>query len=641
MKSIEQQYRKLTDVEHCLARPGMYVGSIKPHDAELFLLSTENKFKKTQVTFNPAFIKIFDEIISNSVDEHKRNHKLNKIEVTIDKEKGVIVINDNGGIPVQKHKEYGEWIPELIFSNLKTGSNFDDSEERLVAGTNGVGATLTNIFSKEFKIKTCDGKKLFEQTFSDNMHNRGKVKISEGKKGFTEISYLPDLERFGMTSIDQTHFALMKKRAIDAAACNPKLTVVFNKETFSFKSFKQYTEHYVDNLFYEESQRWKIGVGLSEDGFQQVSFVNSVETRDGGTHVEYIANQITNWLREKIKKKHKIEVKPSELRNHMFLFVETSIVNSGFSSQTKEKLITEPKDFGSYHEISEKTLKLIFESEIIKQLLDWIQQKQLADERKQLRALNKYLDKTKIIKLIDAKTKNNRDKCTLAIFEGDSASSAFRQFRDPMTQGAFPLRGKFINVMELPNTKVIQNQEVKNLMASVGLKMGEEPNDLRYGRVLIYSDADPDGDSIAGLLINFFGKYWPELFEKGTICRVMTPLVVCKKGKDTKWFYTNKEFEAWEEAQKTLSGWSVEYKKGLAALENNEYREIIQNPNYFVLDKGTGFKEALETWFSGDSYPRKVKILGLEEEKEKEEETELGEKSGPISSTSKKSNAIF
>ena len=633
-KNVEQKYRKLTDVEHVLLRPGMYVGSIKPHDSELFLLDSDNRFKKTQVTYNPAFLKIFDEIISNSVDEHKRNPKLNKIEVTIDKEKSLITISDNGGIPVQKHKEYDEWIPELIFSNLKTGSNFDDSEERLVAGTNGVGATLTNIFSKEFKIKTCDGKKVFEQIFTENMHTKGKVKISDGRKGFTEINYLPDLERFGMTSIDQTHFSLMKKRVIDAAACNPKLSVSFNGEAFTFKSFKQYTEYYVEGAFYEESERWKVGVGLSEDGFQQVSFVNSVETKDGGTHVEYVANQITNWLREKIKRKHRVEVKPSELRNHMFLFVEASIVNSGFSSQTKEKLITEPKDFGSYHEISEKMLKLIFSSEIIKQLLDWIQQKKLADERKQLRALNKFLDKTKIIKLIDAKSKDHREKCSLAIFEGDSASSAFRQYRDPMTMGAFPLRGKFINVMELPNAKVIQNVEVKNLMASIGLKMGEEPKDIRFGKIFIYSDADPDGDSIAGLLINFLGKYWPELFERGVVCRVMTPLVVCKKGNDKKWFYTNKDFESWEGSLKTLSGWSIEYKKGLAALENEEYREIIQNPNYFVLDKGRDFQGTLETWFSGDSAPRKLKILGIDEEEIEEVEVTKPEKE-------KKSKAIF
>jgi len=207
------------------------------------------------------------------------------------------------------------------------------------------------------------------------------------------------------------------------------------------------------------------------------------------------------------------------------------------------------------------------------------------------------------------------------IVSHNSASSAFRQHRDPMIQGAFPLRGKFINVMELPNTKVIQNQEVKSLLASIGLKMGEPPTDIRYGKIFIYSDADPDGDSIAGLLINFFGKYWPELFEKNIMCRVVTPLVVCKKGKDKKWFYTNKEYNTWREIQKSPDEWSIEYKKGLAALENDEYKEIIQNPNYFILSKGKNFKGTLETWFAGDSTPRKIKILGLKETETEDVET--------------------
>ncbi len=224
------------------------------------------------------------------------------------------------------------------------------------------------------------------------------------------------------------------------------------------------------------------------------------------------------------------------------------------------------------------------------------------------------------------------------IVSHNSASSAFRQFRDPMTMGAFPLRGKFINVMELPSTKVIQNQEVKNLLASIGLKMGEPPVDIRYGKIFIYSDADPDGDSIAGLLINFFGKYWPELFEKNIICRVTTPLVVCKKGKEKKWFYTNNEYEAWRNTQKSHDDWSIEYKKGLAALENDEYREIIQNPNYFVLDKGKNFQGILETWFAGDSMPRKIKILGTEESST--EETVIEDKIPVETKTSKLSEVV-
>jgi DNA gyrase/topoisomerase IV subunit B len=205
-----------------------------------------------------------------------------------------------------------------------------------------------------------------------------------------------------------------------------------------------------------------------------------------------------------------------------------------------------------------------------------------------------------------------RNSCTLALFEGDSASSAFRKYRNPDTQGAFPLRGKFVNVTEMPATKVIQNQEVKDLLAGIGLRLGEEPKDLRYGKILIYSDADPDGDSIAGLLINFFGRYWPEMFAQERICRVMTPLVVVKKKDEKKWFYTAAEFEEWQTAQKDLSKWDIAYKKGLAALEDDEYREIIQNPNLFSIQFDKDFKHTLDAWFGSDPAPRKERIMGTQ-----------------------------
>lgn len=194
----------------------------------------------------------------------------------------------------------------------------------------------------------------------------------------------------------------------------------------------------------------------------------------------------------------------------------------------------------------------------------------------------------------------------------NSAKSAFRDYSDPNFQGAFPLRGKFINVMELPNVKVIKNEEVKNLLGAIGLKMGESPTNLRFGKIYLYTDADPDGDSIAGLLMNFFGKYWPELFEEGRILRVLTPLVVVEKGKEKHWFYTSQEFQDWEVNQKNMSQWKVSYKKGLAALENDEYKEIIRNPKAVTIDKGDKFTETLSTWFSSDSVPRKHKILGTE-----------------------------
>jgi len=609
--SVEKRYQKLTDTEHVLLRPGMYIGSIKPHTEEVFLINEKKgKFEPTEITYNPGFIKLFDEIVSNSVDEHKRNPNLNQIKVTVDEVTGRISIWDNGGIPVEIHKEYGEWVPEMIFSNLKTGSNFDDTEDRTVVGTNGVGSTLTNIFSKEFRIETCDGKKSFLQIFSNNMSSRTEPVIKSHKKGYTEISYIADFDKFGMKKIDKSSLQMIQRRLYDIAACNTSLKIYLNDTLISFKNFKEYAELYTDNVFYEQSQNWRIGIGHSTSGFKAISFVNSVETKDGGTHVNNVTFQIIQYLREKIKKKYRVDVKPTDLKQHIFLFIDCTVINPAFSSQTKEKLITEPKDFGSIHELSEKILKQVFGSEIIQSVLDWIERKQAAEERAKLRKLNNNLDKSKVIKLIDAKKTGDRKGCTLAIFEGDSASSAFRRYRDPQTQGAFPLRGKFINVREIPDSKVVQNKEVQSLMAAIGLKIGHEPKDLRYGKVLLYTDADVDGNSISALLINFFGKYWPELFEEGKILKVETPLMVAKKGKETLSFYSDEEYKEWEQKQKSLSSWNIEYKKGLAALEDEEYQEIIRSPRSYFLTKDNGFNSTLNIWFAGDSTPRKKKILG-------------------------------
>lgn len=614
-KAIEEKYQKLTDIEHVLLRPFMYIGSISAHTGDQYLYDGEKVWVE-EVTYNPGFIKLFDEIISNSVDEHRRTPKLNEIRVTLNLDTNQISVWDNGGIPVEKHPVHKEWIPEMIFSNLKAGSNFDDSEQRTVAGTNGVGSTLTNIFSKSFSISTCDGKNRFDQEFTNNMHDRTKAKVTPSKKGFTEICYVPDLERFKMRAIDEKSFQILFKRCLDVAACNNKLTVKFtlirggkkSDWTLKFKTFDEYIKLYTQEFFYEESKDWKIAFAKAENGFSNVSFVNSVHTKDGGSHVEYILNQLISELREMIKKKHKVEVKPSDIRNYISIFIDCTIINSSFSSQTKEKLITEPKDFGTKHEIGEKLVKAIFKSEIIASVLDWVEKKALAQERAELRKLNSALDKTKIPKLIDAQRKGDRGPCILGIYEGLSALSAVRKFRDTQTQGAFPLKGKFLNVSEMKSSEIIKNDEAVQLMASLGLKLGEEPKGLRYGRVYIYTDADPDGNSIAALLINFFNRFWPELFDQGRIYKVMTPLVVAKKGKESINFYTNEEFEKWSNKNNS-SSWGVEYKKGLAALEDAEYEEIIKNPKVVQIKNDKDYKESLNAWFGADSAPRKERIL--------------------------------
>lgn len=606
-KEISAKYEMLDEIEHCLKRPGMYVGSTKPHTANEWLQNEEGRFEKMEVEYNPGFLKLFDEIISNSVDESKRNSNLNQIQVEIN-DKGEISIWDNGGIPVIIHATQKQWIPEMIFSNLRAGSNFNDDESRTVAGTNGVGSTLTNIFSLKFRVKTADGKNEFVQVFENNMSKKHEPTVKKSDKKYTEITYSPDLKRFGMTSIDETHIKMMRKRVLDIAACNSNLKLTFNGEKIRFKNFKEYAELYTEGVLYERSENWEILVAPSANGFQTISYVNSIETKDGGTHVYSIHSQLVEKLRLLIKKKHKVEVKPADIRNHMMLFINCTIINPAFSSQTKEKLITEPKDFGTSHTISDKLAKQVFESEVVASILDWIDKKAQAEERAQLRKLNAGLSSAKILKLIDAKSKTDRHNCTLGIFEGESAISAVREFRDTQTFGAFPLKGKFLNVSELKNSQIIQSDDVVNLMGSVGLRLGEEPKDLRYGKILIYTDADPDGDCICAQLINFFDKFWPELFDEGRIFKVLTPLVVTKKGKEILYFYTKDEYEKWESTVDPKK-WEIEYKKGLASLENDEYEEIIHNPRLMKLNNDSHYKESLKDWFGGDSAPRKRNLL--------------------------------
>ena len=623
MKKIEEKYKVLDHISHVLHRPGTYVGSNKPNTSQKWVFDTETgKMVKQEITFIPSFLKIFDEIITNSFDEHKRNPDLNKIEVWVNKENGEISIRDNGGIPVVIHKEHNQYVPEVIFGNLMSGVNYDDSEDRIVAGTNGLGAKLTIIFSKQFNLITCDGKSIFSQVYSNNMRDRTVPVVKKSKVNHTHVKYIPDYEKFGLTGLDEDHYKMIQKRVIDLAGSNHGVKVYFNDELINVKSFEDYIKLYKEEFFFESNKEktWSIGISSSEEGFQQISFANSTDTYDGGTHVDYILSQILSQLREFFQKKHKVDVKPSELKNHIFLFLNATVVNPSFSSQTKEKLITEVKDFGFTYEVTDKLIKSILKSEIVNSILDWIEQKKNAEENKLARELNKNAGKIKVDKLIDAKGKE-RWKCSLAIFEGDSASSAFRKYRDTETQGAYSLRGKFVNVSELTTNKLLSKKpngeyvykEVVDMMGALGLKLGQKviPGTLRYGRILFYCDADHDGSSIVGLLANFLFKYWPELFESPMVFKAETPIVVSTNIKNKKnkiSFYTQEEYNTWLEKINTKD-WDIEYKKGLAALVDDEYREIINNPRLTNLTTDENSKEALSIWFGKESDLRKNELL--------------------------------
>lgn len=622
-KTIEEKYKSLSEVEHVRKRSGMYLGSKVTERSEQYILE-DGKFVKKLVNYNPGVLKLFDEIISNSVDESKRKgSKLNTIKVEVNQETGYVVVYDNGGIPVEIHKETKKYLGEMLFGSLRTGSNYDDTEQRTVSGTNGIGSVLVNIMSDEFKVETADGKQRFNMTWTDHMSNHTKPNVKFSTSHYTRITYKLDFNEFEMNGIDNDCFKLIEKRVYDVAGCNPNLTIFFNGKKIMINSFRDYCEMYLDSenvLLYEENKNWQIGVSVSPIGnFQQISFVNNCYTYDGGTHNDYVLNQIIPTLREKISKKYKTDVLPGQIKNHIFLFINSTIFNPSFSSQTKEKLITDQKNFGTEIKLTDKFINSIYKSEITNSITDWLEQKKNADEKKAEREANKAIAKVKVDKLVDCKWAGTSKKhlTSLTIVEGDSAGSGFRKFRDSCKQGMLAIKGKILNVRSASKEKIRVNSEIRGIMSAMGLKFGQSPFEYRNGKLFkdnlrihelrIASDQDYDGYHISGLLINFIAYFWPELIKEHRVARIDTPILIARQGRKVEKIYYQYEFDEWCK-KNNPSKWEIEYNKGLGSLSDMDYQELVQNPNLYYYDLDDLAKDELDIWFGEDSEKRKKKI---------------------------------
>ena len=605
-ETIEEQYQKVTQYEHILKRPDSYIGSIEFQKERLWVYNSETeKLEFREVKYVPGLFKIFDEILVNAADNYQNDKSMKYIKVTIDRDKNTIKIKNGGrGIPIEIHKKYNMYVPQLIFGNLLTSSNYNDDVKKVTGGRNGYGAKLTNIYSKTFIVETAyseKGKKYY-QKFYNNMLKFDEPKIEDySKDDYTCITFEPDLSRFGMTELDDDIVALFEKRVFDMAGITPKsVSVYLNNKKLNVKNFEDYIHMYLDAskeedemdppIVYESPhERWEVGMSLSESQFQQVSFVNAISTTKGGKHVDYCVEKIIKVIMEKIAKKDKnLNIKPQHIKQHLWIFVNCLIENPVFSSQTKETLTSKKEDFGSEFEFSDTFLKNVIKTNIVERCLRYAKTR---EEEKNLRKLNSGTKKTArligIEKLDDANwagTKNS-SKCTLILTEGDSAKSLAMAGIEVVGRdafGCFPLRGKLLNVRECSTHKILKNQEIQYLMKILGIKIGETYTDvknLRYGSILIMTDQDVDGSHIKGLIINFIHTFWPSLIKlNGFMRQFITPILKASKGKEVKSFYTIPEYEKWVKSMKNnVKGWKIKYYKGLGTSSNKEAQEYFAN----------------------------------------------------------------
>lgn len=588
---------QLTQLEHIIKRPDTYIGSVERSEKQMWVYNTElDSMELREVSFVPGLYKIFDEILVNAADNKQRDKNMDTIKVTLDREKGEISVLNNGrGIPIEMHQKEKIWIPEMIFGHLLTSSNYDDDQEKVTGGRNGYGAKLCNIFSTKFKLETADSKskKKYTQTWLNNMSRMESAKIVNSKgDDYTQVTFSPDFAKFKMSGIDDDFEALVKRRVYDLAGTSRGVKVWLNGEKIKVNSFKKYMEMYTkaikrergDEAVTEASDiitdspdvRWEIGFAVSDGSFQQVSFVNSIATTSGGTHVNYVADQICNKLAEIVKKKNKggAALKLHQIRNHIFLFVNCLIVNPAFTSQTKEQLTTKHTQFGSKCVISDEFLKKIAKTEVVSNILHFAEQK--AD---QMLAKSDGGKRSRIHnpKLTDANKAGTKDgyRCTLILTEGDSANGLAVAGRSVVSAdlfGVFPLRGKLLNVRDAGLEQISKNAEIQNIKNFLGLKHKTEYKDcksLRYGHLMIMTDQDHDGSHIKGLLINFLQCSFPSLLKiPEFLVEFITPIVKVFKGNPkhptkSHSFFTMPEFEAWKESHQHERGWEHKYYKGL------------------------------------------------------------------------------
>ena len=421
-KTIEQTYQVLDEISHVRKRCGMYAGSTSVETQDAYIYNPDTKrMESRKISIAPALIKIYSEILDNAIDESRRADGMTAIKVTVSDDGTISILDDGRGIPVVIHEDTQKYIAETVFSNLRAGSNFNDEEDQDLIGTNGVGSTLTNILSTSFKIESADGKKQFTQTFRQGMRERGEPKITESTKHFTRITFTPDWEFFKLAGLDEDHKLRMYKKVVDAAATNPQVKFYLNGEQIKVKNFSDYIALHDESFVYDDGKDFKVGV-TKFDRLQQISFINSVETYQGGSHVTYITNQIVDALRAVIKKKHKVDVSPGDIRSHMCVFISGRVNRPRFSSQTKENMISPVSEWKTSWTVSDKFIQRLLKTEIIQSILDWAAAKEQAQLNKELRNANKSIDKVdprRVAKFSDANEKINRHRCVLFLAEGD------------------------------------------------------------------------------------------------------------------------------------------------------------------------------------------------------------------------------
>lgn len=587
--------KKLTEREHIIARPSMYIGAIDLTKTNEYVFE-DDKIQYKEVQYVPGLIKIINEIIDNSVDVAIKTNFKSSNEISVKITADTVEVQDNGtGIPVIKGSD-GHYMAELAWGHARAGSNFDDDANRTQIGMNGVGSFATNCFSKKFVGKTDDGKKSYTITFKDNAASFTDKEEPSKKETGVNVKFWPDLEKFGLTQIDDVHMNVIKQRLINLSMSFPDISFKFNGKKINVNSFKKYVALFNENFELYETEDYRFAIlPNAEDDFCQFSYVNGLKIPDGGTHIDILSNQIVSRLRDKLIRKFK-DIKPGDIKNKLMIIAFLkNVKNTKFNSQSKEKITNGAAEINEYFgEIPYDNIvnKIFRNTAIIDPITEVYRIKEEFKKRQELKGLQKTVKKIKSDKYLPS----IGIKKYLLLVEGESALGGLSPVLGRKECGYYILKGKPLNAYSAQQKKFTENKELSELYKII------QNEDYQY--IIYATDQDLDGYHIRGLLTGFFVRYLPEL--KGKIGMLQTPVIgITKKDQLTSWHYNLSD------DIKLKSGETANYMKGLGSWDVEDLKLVVQKDGLSKMINIIEFDndKIIDEWLGDDSEPRKKYIL--------------------------------
>lgn len=607
MSKEKFEIKKLSDREHIVHRPSMYIGSVsnEQHETAIFEnVFEEPKLQTKQLTYAPGLIKIINEVIDNSVDVIIKTGKGSTIKVKLSGDK-VEVQDDSTGFPMPEKfkklardggvakREIFEDLPVVIaLGNARAGSNFNDEDNLGQMGTNGVGAFATNCFSKRFVCITKTQDTTTKVEWRDNaLLHSCNIDYKKSEPG-TSITFWPDLAKFSLAEISEDVKDVIRTRLVVLSLTYPDIKFYFDGKRI--KTPKKIASLFTteETPFVEHStNNYQVLVIANSEKTSHFSVVNGLNTPDGGSHIDLILQEIVKELSET---KGLNCTRADVLNTLQIVFIGRGWKNLRFNSQTKEKITNSTKETREYLGDLNSLVQKVKKS---KQIKDFIkattQARELRVEKKAIKDAKKT--KIKSDKFLDAQG----DREILMLVEGDSAMGGLVPALGRKGIAYYALKGKPLNAYKSSAQKVAANKELSELLAII------HQNDFK--KIVISSDMDPDGAHVAGLLMGFICKFLPEYKDK--LYRLHTPVKgAMKDGKLVRWTFDL------EGSIDIKSGESLMYFKGLGTLDPSDIEVIVKDGGldailYRMNLDVEGFEEAMEAWLGDDADTRKRLIL--------------------------------